>query len=108
MNLIIVNKNYFKVRNHCDYTRKYRSTPRFICNLRHKNGSKVPVVFHNGSKYDYHVLLKGLIEEFEEQFDCLGENTYRYITNSLQIKKNLKIIKYSHIFTKKVLIAINL
>ena len=32
-------------------------------------------VFHNGSNYDYHFIIKELTNEFEEIFECLGENT---------------------------------
>ena len=35
---------------------------------------KVPIVFHNGSNYDYHFIIKELAEEFKKQFPCLGEN----------------------------------
>ena len=30
--------------------------------------------FHNGSNYDYHFIIKDLAKEFEEEFECLGEN----------------------------------
>ena len=30
------NKKYYKVRNHCHYTGKYRGTAHNICNLRYK------------------------------------------------------------------------
>ena len=32
-------------------------------------------VFHSGSNYDYHFIIKELTNEFEEIFECLGENT---------------------------------
>ena len=51
-----------------------------ICNLRYKTPKGIPVVFHNGSTYDYHFIIKELEEEFEGQFDCLVENTEKYIT----------------------------
>ena len=35
---------------------------------------EIPVIFHNGSSYDYHFLIKGLAEEFEGKFECLAEN----------------------------------
>ena len=50
-------------------------------------------MFHNGSTYDYHFIIKYLAkefeEEFEEEFECLGENTEKYITFSLPIKKEI-------------------
>ena len=48
---------------------------------------EIPVVFHNGSSYDYHFIIKGLAEEFERDFECLGENKEKYITFSVPIKK---------------------
>ena len=43
--------------------------------LRYKIPKEIPVVFHNGSTYDYHFIIKELTEEFEGEFECLGENT---------------------------------
>ena len=43
-------------------------------------------MFHNGSTYDYHFIIKQLAEDFKGQFECLGENTEKYITFSVQIK----------------------
>ena len=51
--LILLIKNY-KVRDHCHYTGKYRGAAHNICNLRYKVPKEIPVVFHNGSTYDYH------------------------------------------------------
>ena len=36
---------------------------------------EIPVVFHNGSIYDYNFKIKKLAEEFESEFKCLGEKT---------------------------------
>ena len=44
-------------------------------------------MFHNGSTYDYHFIIKELAEEFEGEFECLGENTEKYVTFSVPIKK---------------------
>ena len=47
------------------------------------------MVFHNGSVYDYHFIIKQLSIEFRGKFDYLGENTEKYITSSVPIyKKN--------------------
>ena len=59
------NKKYHKVRDHCHYTRKYRDAAHDICNLKYKISKESPVVFHNGSTYDYHLIIKELSEEFE-------------------------------------------
>ena len=49
----------------------------------------IPVVFHNGSKYDYHFIIKELAKELEGQFESLGENTKKYITFSVPINKKI-------------------
>ena len=67
-------KNY-KVRYHCHYTGKYRGATHNICNLRYKVSKEIPIVFHNGSTYDYHFITKDLVKEFEDNFECIGENT---------------------------------
>ena len=46
-------------------------------------------MFHNGSTYDYHFIIKELAEQFEGEFECLGENTKKYITFSVPIKKEI-------------------
>ena len=53
-----------KVKDHCHYTEKYRGAAHSICNLRYKISKKIPVVFHNGSTYDYHFIIKQLAREF--------------------------------------------
>ena len=62
---------------------------------------KIPIVFHNGSKYDYHFVIKKLAEEFKGEFKWLGENTEEYITFSVPLKKennNGEIITYKLTF----------
>ena len=83
------NKKYYKIRDHCHYTGKCRGAAHNICNLRYETPKEIPVVFHNGSTYDYHYIIKELAEEFESQFECLGENTDKYITFSVPMKKEL-------------------
>ena len=61
-------------------------------------------MFHNGvSTYDYHFIIKELAKEFKGEFECLGENTEKYITFSVPIKKEItkkdKIIKISYKIT---------
>ena len=50
---------------------------------------KIPIVFHNGSNYDYHFIIKELAEEFKKQFTCLGENTEKYIIFTVPIEKEV-------------------
>ena len=82
-------KNY-KVRDHCHYTGKYRGAAHNICKLRYKVPKEIPIVFHNGSTYDYYFIIKELVKEFEANFECIGENTEKYLTFSVPIKKKIE------------------
>ena len=63
-------KIYKKVRDHCHFTGKFRGAAHSICNLNYKVPQEIPVKIHNGSKYDYHFLIKESAEEFKGQFEC--------------------------------------
>ena len=80
-------KLYKKVRDDCNYTGKFRGTAHSICNLNYKVPQEIPLKIHNGSKYDYHFIIKELAEEFKGEFESLEENTKKYISFSVQIKK---------------------
>ena len=80
-------KKKFSVEDHCNYTGKYRGAAHDIYNLRYKIPKEIPAVFHNGSTYDYHFVIKELAEESEGEFEYLGENTEKYITFSKKKEK---------------------
>ena len=42
-----------------------------FCHLRYKIPKEIPIIFHNGSTYDYHFVIK----ELAKLFDDLRENT---------------------------------
>ena len=50
--------NKTKVRDHCHYTRKFRGAAHSGCNLRYKVPKEIPIVFPNGSTFDYHFVIK--------------------------------------------------
>ena len=80
---------YHKVRDHCHNIGKFRGAAQSICNLRYKAPKKIIIVFHNGSTYDYHFIIKQLLaEDFQD--------TEKYITFSESIKEddNSKKITY--------------
>ena len=83
-------KKHYKVKEHCHYTGKYRGAAQNICNLRYRIPKEIPIVFHNGSTYSYHFIIKELVKEFDENFECLGENTEKYKTFSVPIKKEIE------------------
>ena len=79
-----------KVKHQSHYTGKFREAAHSSCNLHYKIPREIPVVFHNGSAYDYYFIIKQLAEEFKGQFSCLGENTKKYITFTVPIKLSQK------------------
>ena len=90
------NKEMRKVRDYCHYTGKYRGAAHSTCNLNYKIVKEIPVLFHNGSVYDYHFIIKYLAREFKGNFQCLDEKTEKYISFTVPFKKviNDKEVKY--------------
>ena len=76
-----------KVRDHCHYTGKYRGAAHSICNLRYKIPKEIPVVFHNGSTYDYHFIIKQLAKEHDNgkttTYKLKFIDSYRFMQDSL-------------------------
>ena len=77
--------NYKEVRDHCHYTGKYRGDAHSLCNLRYQEERDIPVIIHNGSNYDFHLLIKDLAKEFKSDIYCLGKNMEKYISFSVPI-----------------------
>ena len=80
-------KHYQKVRDHRHFTGKYIGGAHSNCNLKFNVPNEIPVVFHNGSNYDYHFIINKLAYKFEGQFEWLGENTEKYKTFSVPMEK---------------------
>ena len=54
-----------KVRDYCHITGKYRGSAHWSCNINLKISKKVPVIFHNFTGYDSHLIFKEL-----NKLDC--------------------------------------
>ena len=67
--------------------REDRGAAHSNCNLNYKIPQEIPVVFHNGSTYDHHFIIKRLAREFRGYFHCLGENTEKSLLFLYQFKK---------------------
>ena len=87
------NKEYQKVRDHCHYTGKFRRAAHSICNPRYKTPKEIPVVFHIGSTYDYHFIIKQLAKEFDGRFDWLDKIQKNILLFQYQLKKNLIMVE---------------
>ena len=51
--------------------------------------NEIPVVFHNGSNYNYYFIIKKPANEFGVQFECIGENTEKYKAFFIPIEKEI-------------------
>ena len=85
-----------KARDHFHYTGKYRGAAHNKCILNYAIVKEIPVLFRDGSIYDYHFIIKYLAREFKGNSECLGEYTEKYISFNVPFKKviNDKEIKY--------------
>ena len=93
----------YKVREHCHYTGKYRGAACNICSLLYKIKKEIFIVFHNGTNYDYHFVIKLQAEEIKGQFKCLQENAEKYIAFLVSIEKEIKkTTKMEKKFTKTI------
>ena len=70
---------------------------------KYSGPKKIIIVFHNGSNYDYHFMIKELPEEFKKQFTFIGENIEKYITFTVPIEKEVtRIDKNGEKVTKNI------
>ena len=91
-------KNLMKVMDHDHYTSKYRGAAHSVCNLRYKKQEDIPVVIHNGSNYNFHLIITELSKEFRSEIYGIPEDKEKYKTFSIPImhrEVNNKIIKYN-------------
>ena len=56
-----------KVKDLCHETGKYRGPACRICNLRYKQQNFIPIIFHNGSGYDFNLLYSELFKQYNDK-----------------------------------------
>ena len=88
----------FKVRDHCDFTGKYRGAAHNQCNLNCRKPLILPVIFHHLQGYDSHIFIKQLAK-ISGELSCIPSTEEKYISFSKKIKvgehisrKNGKIV----------------
>ena len=103
---IFVNENFedkyakdikdHKVRYLCYYRGEHRGVAHSLCNLNYNIPKIIPIVFQDGSNYDYHFIIK------VKTFYLFRKNTEKYITFSVPIQKEVtkKIDKNGEASTK--------
>ena len=80
-------KKHRKVRDHDHYTGKFRGAAHSICNLRYSTQKDVPVFFHNGTNYDFNLIIPELVKEFRSELRCIPLNGEKFMSFSIPIKK---------------------
>ena len=81
----VKSSNFRKVRDHDHSTGIYRGAPHSICNLRYSTERDLPVVIHNGSNYDFHLIIEELAEEFRTEIQCIPEDKEKSKSFSIPI-----------------------
>ena len=72
--------NYLKkVRDHCHITGKYRGSVHWGCNINLKLTKKVPIIFHNLSGYDSHLIMKAM-GKFNVKVSVIPNGLEKYMT----------------------------
>ena len=69
INIVKIKK--YKARDHCHYTGEYCGATLSICNLKYSIPREITIFFQNGTKYDYHFIMKELAEEFVSRDNLL-------------------------------------
>ena len=73
-----------KVKDHCHLTGEYRGAAHQECNLKYKEPSFIPVVFHNLSGYDAHLFIKQL-GVTSGDINCIANTEEKYISFTKKI-----------------------
>ena len=87
-----------KVKDHCHLTGKYRGAAHQECNLKYKEPSFIPVVFHNLSGYDAHLFIKQL-GVTSGDINCIANTEEKYISFTKKIL--VDVVKETEKETKK-------
>ena len=73
-----------KVKDHCHLTGEYRGAAHQECNLKYKEPSFIPVIFHNLSGYDAHLFIKQLGVSSGD-INCIANTEEKYISFTKKI-----------------------
>ena len=76
MQRIVIFVKHRKVCDHDHYTGKYRGAAHSICNLRYSTHKDIPVLFHNGSNYDFNLIITEFAKKFRSELQCIPDDSY--------------------------------
>ena len=74
-----------KACDHCHYTGRYRGSAHRNCNLMYRIPSYIPVVFHNLSGYDAHLVIRELGRHSRDTMEVLAKTKEDYISLSVKV-----------------------
>lgn len=82
-----------RVRDHCHITGLFRGAAHRFCNLEYQNSRTIPIIMHNLSGYDSHLLIRklGCKKQLPGDITIIPHNSENYIS----------IIKTMHNYDKK-------
>ena len=68
-----------RVRDHCHLTGRFRGDAHEECNLNYQHSRTIPVIFHNLSGYDSHLIIKQISTCVDGRIDLLLLTMERYV-----------------------------
>ena len=84
LKIVVFVKNFLIIRKKSKYYRNFKKgTAHSICKFKYTTQRDTPVVIHNGSNYDFHLIIKELAEEFREEIHCIHEDREKYKSFSI-------------------------
>ena len=96
-------QDHMKVRDHDHFDGKYRGAAHSKCNIKlrvKRENAMIPVFFHNGSNYDFHIVLEGLSKaEKVPKIGVIAKSLENFIQmrigKHLVLKDSYKFLPYS-------------
>lgn len=76
----IFNESQLKNRDHNHFTGEYLGAACTYCNLQRRRPTKIPIFLHNGSKYDFHFIIKALNKKKVGEISILPYNGEHFRT----------------------------
>jgi len=73
-------ENERRARDHCHFTGRFRGISHMHCNLKYKESHTIPVIMHNLSGYDCHLIIKQLATEMDGNISIIPNNSEQYIS----------------------------
>ena len=73
----LIDNDEEKVRDHCNATGKFRGAAHWDCNINFRMTKKVPVIFHNLTGYDSHLIFNEL-DKFNVKIKVIPNGLEKY------------------------------